>query len=95
MSLTQDQIKKLSKKLSKLWISWEELITSKINSIMWYIEILNEIDTTWVIPTFSVSKKNNVLREDIVKKNFTRKELLDCSKQKIIWDQIAISSIMN
>ena len=94
MSLTQDQIKKLSKNLSKLWIDNEEVITRKTNSIIWYMDLLNEVDTTWVEPTISISKFENNLREDIEKKEFTRKELLDCSNQKVIWDQIAISSIM-
>lgn len=94
MSLTQDQIKKLLKNLSKLSVDNEEVLTNKVNSIVWYMDLLNEVDTTWVEPTISVSKKENILREDIEKKEFSRKEMLDCSNQKVIWDQIAISSIM-
>lgn len=94
MSLTQDQIKKLLKNLSKLSVDNEEVLTNKVNSIVWYMDLLNEVDTTWVEPTISVSKKENILREDIEKKEFSRKEMLVCSNQKVIWDQIAISSIM-
>jgi aspartyl/glutamyl-tRNA(Asn/Gln) amidotransferase C subunit len=94
MSLTQDQIKKLLKNLSKLSVDNEEVLTNKVNSIVWYMDLLNEVDTTWVEPTISVSKKENILREDIEKKEFSRKEMLGCSNQKVIWDQIAISSIM-
>ena len=94
MSLTQDQIKKLLKNLSKLSVDNEEVLTTKVNSIVWYMDLLNEVDTTWVEPTVSVSKKENILREDIENREFSRKEMLDCSNQKVIWDQIAISSIM-
>lgn len=94
MSLTQDQIKKLLKNLSKLSVDNEEVITTKVNSIVWYMDLLNEVDTIWVEPTVSVSKKQNILREDIEIREFSRKEMLNCSNQKIIWDQIAISSIM-
>lgn len=94
MSLTQEQIEKLSKNLSKINVnSWK--IANDINGILDYIDLLNEVDTTWVIPTVSVIETENILREDIEgSKNITRAELLACSNQKVIADQIAISNIM-
>lgn len=94
MSLTQEQIEKLSKNLSKINVnSWK--IANDINGILDYIDLLNEVDTTWVIPTVSVIETENILREDIqANKNITRAELLACSNQKVIADQIAISNIM-
>lgn len=93
MSLTQEKIENLSKNLSKIslnsWKMWQD-----INEILKYMDLLNEIDTKWVIPTVNVSSKNNDLRADKIEKIFKKKDLLDCSEQKVIADQIAISNIM-
>jgi aspartyl-tRNA(Asn)/glutamyl-tRNA(Gln) amidotransferase subunit C len=94
MSLTQEQIEKLSKNLSKINVNSEKL-TWNVNEILNYIDLLNEVDTTWVKPTISVIESENILREDIEKnKTISREELLACSNQKIIADQIAITNIM-
>lgn len=94
MSLTQEQIEKLSKNLSKIEISDPKLAWD-INNILDYVELLNEVDTTWVVPTVSVVEIENNLREDNeIQKNVTTKELLECSPQKIVANQIAISNIM-
>lgn len=94
MDLTQEQIKKLAKNLSKLNIENEKL-SQDINWILNYIDLLNEVDTTWVKPTVSVIEKENTFREDVeIKKEISREELLACSKQKIIQNQIAVSNIM-
>lgn len=93
MSLTQEQIEKLSKNLSKIKIDNEKL-GQDVNGILHYIDLLNEVDTTWVKPTTSVVESENLLREDIEKRDIEPKELLSCSRQKIIANQIAISNIM-
>ena len=94
MSLTQEQIEKLSKNLSKINLDDPKLV-GNINEILAYIDLLWEVDTTWVAGTSTVVEKNNVLRKDIEgEKTISREELLACSKQKIIQDQIAISNIM-
>ena len=63
MSLTQEQIKKLANNLSKLWNA-DEKLSSDINEILKYINLLWEVDTTWIKPTISVIKKDNILRKD-------------------------------
>lgn len=94
MSVTQEQIEKLSKNLCKINVDSEKL-TSDVNWILKYMELLNEVDTVWVIPTVSVIESENILREDIeTPKTITREELLKCSKQKIIANQIALTNIM-
>ncbi len=94
MSLTQEQIEKLSKDLSKINVD-NKKIGADINWILEYIDLLNEVDTTWIKPTVSVIESENILREDLeTKKTISREELLACSKQKIIADQIAITNIM-
>lgn len=94
MTLTQEQIEKLSKNLSKISVD-NEKIAWDVNGILKYIELLNEVDTTWIEATVSVIDTENNLREDIEKKKtISREELLSCSNQKVIANQIAITSIM-
>ena len=96
MSLTQDQIEKLSKSLSKIWVD-NEKIADGVNNVLNYIDLLNEVETTWVQPTVSVIETNTKLRDDILEepKEIKPEELLACSNQKVVANQIAISNIMN
>jgi aspartyl/glutamyl-tRNA(Asn/Gln) amidotransferase C subunit len=61
-----------------------------------YFELLNEVDTSGVIPTINVVKKENILRSDVenTNKDVSPEELLACSNQKIIAGQIAVNNIM-
>ncbi len=93
MSLTQEQIEKLSKNLSKIKLDNEKL-GQDINGILKYINLLNEVNTTWVKPTISVIDSENILREDIEIRSIDPKDLLACSNQKVIANQIAVSNIM-
>ncbi len=93
MTITQDQIKKITKNLAKL-PETSEKIEHDLNSIIWYIDILNEVDTTWVIPTISVTQKKSTLRVDIEKIEIEPIELLKCTSGKVIANQIAVWSIM-
>jgi len=94
MSLTQEQIEKLSKNLSKISVD-NKKIAWDINWILNYIELLNEVDTTWIKSTVSVANnKDNLRLDEEKKKNITREELLACSNQKVIANQIAITNIM-
>lgn len=94
MSITQDQIKKIAKNLCKL--PWEDIkLAGDVNKILSYVEMLNEVDTTWVEPTINVVSKKSTLRKDMIIKNEASAEsLLKCSSQKIIANQIAIWNIM-
>lgn len=93
MILTQEQIEKLSIKLSKIRPNSGKLEGS-INSILEYMNMLNEIDTKNIEPTTSVIKKENTLRKDTQKRNISPNTLLACSNQKVIWGQIAVVDIM-
>jgi len=98
MSLTQEQIKKISENLSKIHLDNTQNLEWDLNNILKYFDLLNEVDTTNVKPTYSViSKDENNLRKDILEENKKPipKELLNCSNQKIIANQIAISNIMS
>jgi len=99
MSLTQEQIKKIAEKLSKIHLNEEKLeeLWNDLNNILKYFELLKEIDTSWIEPTYSViNKENNSLREDEINKNKISdpRELLACSHQDVIANQIAINNIM-
>lgn len=94
MTITQDQIKKIAKNLCKLPAE-EVKIINDIGEILNYVDLLNEVDTNWVEPTISVVKKDNVLRKDEqTQKQASPEELLACSPQKVIAEQIAIGNIM-
>jgi len=94
MSLTQEQIEKLAKNLSKISVD-NEKIAWDVNWILNYIELLNEVDTKWVEPTVSVVDSRDNLRTDEKQdKKISREDLLNCSNQKVIADQIAITNIM-
>lgn len=95
MTITQEQIIKLSKNLAKLHPNNEEKLASSMNSILDYVNLLNEVNTSWINPTISViTKKWSHLKEDINQRDITPAQLLKCSKQKVIANQIAVSDIM-
>lgn len=95
MSITQEQITKITKNLAKLPNNWGK-IEHDLNSILWYIDVLNEIDTTWVKPTVSVTKNKpfSHYKDKIVTSNIEPIKLLKCSENKIIAGQIALWNIM-
>lgn len=96
MSITNQDIERLTKKLSKVALE-DPKMTEDINAILQYIELLNEVDTTGVVPTVNVVErdKKTTLREDTLSEiPGQNKELLNCSPQKVIQNQIAISNIM-
>jgi len=54
-------------KLSRLEIKPEEgYIKDQLSQAADYVEVLKELDTTDVAPTYQVNHKSNVLREDII-----------------------------
>lgn len=94
MSLTQEQIKKISENLSKIPLD-NENIEKDLNNILQYFELLDEVNTENIKPTYSVISKKNILRKDELKdKTTSREELLACSNQQVVADQIAVSNIM-
>lgn len=96
MSITQENLKNITNNLSKLKIADWEKILGNVNDILSYMDTLNQVDTTWVIPTISVIDSKNKLRIDSEKEKTVKiKELLECSPQKVINNQIAISNIMH
>jgi len=64
-------------KLSGLNISPEEnFIKDQLAQAADYINVLNEVNTDNIIPTYQVNHKKNVLRDDAVTPSFTQKQAL-------------------
>lgn len=95
MSIGQDELQKIAEKLSKIPGDNTKLL-GNINDILSYMDLLEEVDTTWVIPTVSVVEWNAYLREDSLN-NPTQtapQELLACSNQKVVANQVVLPNIM-
>lgn len=65
--LTKAQVEHIAK-LARLKLKPEELekMTSNLGSILQYVDMLNEVDTSSVKPTEQVTGLANILREDVV-----------------------------
>lgn len=96
MSISQDELKKIAEKLSKIPADNPALLWN-ISDILGYMGLLEEVDTTWVEATVSVVESHSLLRDDLVK-NPTQTnghDLLKTTKQKVVADQIVLPNIMN
>ena len=65
-------------KLARLALSQEEMekFAPQLNSILEHVNALNEVDTTGVMPMAHSIKISNVMREDEVKQDYSREEML-------------------
>lgn len=80
MKLARDQVLHIAK-LARLQLSDDEIetYTNQLASILGYIEILNEVDTSQVEPTAQVTGLKNVMDADHVMKKSDCEALLACS----------------
>lgn len=78
--ITDEQFQHIAK-LSRLEIKPEEaFIKDQLSTAAEYVEILKELNTDSVEPTFQVNHKTNVLREDVVLPSFTQQQALSQAK---------------
>jgi len=65
-------------KLARLALTEEEKakFAPQLNAVLEYVNELNEVDTTGIEPMAHSIKISNVMREDEVKQEFTREEML-------------------
>ena len=77
MKITTEEAKKIAL-LSRLEFSPEDLekMRDSMNSILTYMEELNQYDTTDVPPTVHAVEQYNVMREDEPHTSFTNEEAL-------------------
>jgi aspartyl-tRNA(Asn)/glutamyl-tRNA(Gln) amidotransferase subunit C len=75
--ITKEVVKHVAH-LARLEFSEEEAekMTSQLDKMIRYAEMLNELDTTNVEPTSHVLKMRNVMREDIPAPGMPRAEIL-------------------
>jgi aspartyl-tRNA(Asn)/glutamyl-tRNA(Gln) amidotransferase subunit C len=75
--ITKEQVEHVAK-LARLSLTEEEveLYTKQLSKILDYIDQLNEVDTSGVEPMTQPIPKINVMRDDVVKKQFQREEML-------------------
>ncbi|MDI3311700.1 MAG: Asp-tRNA(Asn)/Glu-tRNA(Gln) amidotransferase subunit GatC [Thermoanaerobacterium sp.] len=83
MSITKDQVIHVSK-LARLKFSDDELekFSHQLDSIIKYVDKLNELNTDGVEPTAHIVPINNVFREDVVVPSMDREKILMNAKEK-------------
>jgi aspartyl-tRNA(Asn)/glutamyl-tRNA(Gln) amidotransferase subunit C len=67
MSIDRNMVRRIAK-LARIRVSEEDLprLEGELNSILKWIEMLNEVDTTDIVPMTSVVKMSIKMRDDIV-----------------------------
>ena len=77
MKITEEEIENVAE-LARLEVSGDEkkLLTEQMNSILDYMEKLNELDTTEVVPTSHAIDLQNAFRKDRVQESLPRNESL-------------------
>lgn len=54
----------------------KELFTRQLNAILQYMEQLNQLDTSHVVPTSHVMPLYNVMREDVIRPTLTLPQVM-------------------
>jgi len=83
-TITTDDVRHLAQ-LSNLQISDDEVenLRGDLENILGYIELLGELDTTGVAPTYQVTGLENVWRDDEVQtSSVTRERLLSLAPEQ-------------
>ncbi|MSU75632.1 MAG: Asp-tRNA(Asn)/Glu-tRNA(Gln) amidotransferase subunit GatC [Candidatus Magasanikbacteria bacterium] len=77
MSISIDEVRKIAQ-LARIELTPEEQVrhAETISAVLDYMNILNEVDTTNVEPTFQVTGLENVYREDVVVESKLRDKLI-------------------
>ena len=75
--LTKEQVQHVAK-LARLSLTEKEveLYAEQLSKILDYIDQLNEVNTDGIEPMTQLIPTVNVMREDIIKKQFERQEIL-------------------
>lgn len=70
MSISQDELRKIARKLSKI-PSESDTLLQNISDTLEYMNLLGEVDTTNIVPTVSVIESSSLLRHDHESRNIT------------------------
>lgn len=93
-TLTKDEVRHIAK-LARLQLSEAEVekFTKDLTSILTYVDLLREVDTTGVEPAAQITGLSNVFRSDEVRKEgVSGEDLLACSPLPIVEKQIQTPS---
>ncbi|MDK9706850.1 MAG: Asp-tRNA(Asn)/Glu-tRNA(Gln) amidotransferase subunit GatC [Desulforhopalus sp.] len=77
MKISKEQVEHVAH-LARLTLTEEELeqMTGQLDNILSYVDKLDELDTSAVVPTSHVFSVCNAFREDIVKESLSRNDAL-------------------
>lgn len=95
MSISSDQVRHIAH-LARLHLTPEEVerFSHQLSAVFDYMEVLNEVDTTGVVPTSQVTGLQNVDRTDEVRSmGIDPQDLLKCSPLSIQDHQIRVRPV--
>jgi aspartyl-tRNA(Asn)/glutamyl-tRNA(Gln) amidotransferase subunit C len=94
--LTKEQARHIAK-LARLGLKDDgiDLFAKQLSEILTYVEKLDVVDTSNVIPTSQTTDLKNVMREDKVEAFPGREELLACSELPVIEKQIKVKPVIS
>lgn len=77
MSITIEEVKKIAELARvELTAAEEKRHAETISAVLDYMKILNEVDTSGVVPTFQVTGLKNIFRDDVVEVSPRPEELI-------------------
>lgn len=83
MRLSTEQVQKVAKLANlNLTSKEEEKFSEQLSKILGYIEELNAVGTENIHPTFNISSKENILREDVEEVGLSQDEALQNASNK-------------
>lgn len=94
MKLTKEQVLHVAK-LARLGLREDEIskFQTQLSGILDYVEMLNEVNTDGIEPTAQVTGLKNVTEEDIVRRTWDPKRLLESSPLTIERNQVKTKPI--
>lgn len=95
MALSREEVQKIAD-LARLGLTDAELdkFAGQLTDILQYVDILNEVDTNGVEPTYQVTGLTNVTQDDeVAEKESTTLELLECSPLDKKAQQIVVKNV--
>ncbi len=92
--ITRDDVLGLAR-LSSLALSNDEVdsLTVDIGNILTYVDQLKELNTDGVEPTYQVSGRENILRDDVVRPGVEREALLALAPETLD-NQIKVPKVL-
>lgn len=96
MALSRDEVIKIAK-LAMIELSENEIdkLSSQISGIVEWTEMLQEVDTEGVEPTYQVTGVDTVMRDDVEARFGNPDELLKNSPLEVKAYQILVKKILN